>query len=1253
MPNLGIRGPLGERGKGEQRGALRQFVTRGKSLTAVPAGTLPPHNRHTFRTWALCALAILVCLVAPGVALGSNGDDAAPAGANEPQTATTGSSSGSDASTTGTNTSTTQSTPVVESPAVTPDASPESAGNANGNGNGSGTGTPTANAAPPTPTPDPAPSLPSNGNGNGDGNGNDPNTTNGQGNGNNQANSVGDGVDPNQNNGTNNGNSDHAANANANANSSQDKPKNVNVDVRVGQPGDNGAVAQGNNSTAAAAAGASGGSSGAGAAQQTAAGSTDSSGSDAGPNGAAALAPSQADSTGGETIPVANSPPCSESASNPAATGSAGTATTASTGASTPTVLNTSPSASCVNGASPDPQTGAGGGANGSSNPQATNVTGGSAPFTAPNSGQAPGVTPDYSASNGQIVITLHGPSDDAVDASTPGDGTSSTTIGPDDGTDGTAPNPVPDVTITAPAPTGSSSVDSANASGTSTQVQPTNINASVRILSPGDNGQVSQSNDSSAVAAAGAQGTDPTALPEATSTQVDPHNVNVSIRVGSPGDDLAITQTNTSTATATPVDPASIEAATVDLPSGGPNSAADVQNVSGIIQDLTQCPEESTCLPSSAPDPAGASSALAAADQSTANATQQAPSNVSVSIRVASPGMDGIVNQLNGANADGATTVTTTTDPENVVVGVVVPGDPDDVRIPDDPSVPWNWIWSWTTGTAPLSPDATPISSPDWNWIWTNPADATTTATPATDTAVAPATPGQWTWTWVWTRGDGWTTTWTYSQPCSCTWNWIWTWNWPAATQASLPNTAPAQIPAPPSDPQVVQTNNSSAAAAALTTFSGQQTSVASTDGDPGLATDYQGITSDQNALATADAAQVRPLNLSVVTGGWIEKLTQANDTVAAASAAAFDTAIQSVTQNQTGTSDGALHAADAAQVIATAQNATASAQSVQADAANVVQVWSQIAGNQAEIGQVSQRNQAVTAAYAAVASETTQIIDQSQIGGGAEQLATALQAAIITQAHQAAVGVAQAHVKNRATIEIPWNGLWNPPIDQSNDVSAVAVSTAYSGISQTIVQEESGDGIAWDEHAVQTAIVIQSGSASGGASQSFRENVAGWNGTVASGAPSGGNEVASELASVNAALTGPNGLIVGTPPLPAGGVLAGHVVYVSHASGRAVLVRSPWAALPAGTRNATAAGTPGTPADRGGATSGSTPYRHLLLNLLGAMSSTLGVFFGTTPFAALLALFMIAALGVGRLQYPVPALGRSADFARRERPG
>jgi hypothetical protein len=1211
-----------------------------------------------------------VALAGNGNANGSdngNGNDAAPTA-----TSTTEQPASSDAAATAADSSAPPASQAPQTPAAAPDASPpandadstKSSGQGNGNANGAGNGVdngspngnangnsnggPAANAAVSALAPDPAPALADNTSGNG--NGNDPNNANGLGNGeNNQPNGQGNGIDPNQNNGQSNGNSDHAGNANANANSSQDKPKNVNVNVRVDQPGDNGAVAQGNNSNAAAAAGASGGSSGAaGAAQQTAVGAAGSAGSDASPGGSAAPAPSQADSTGGETTAVANSPPGDAPTSDPAGAGGATTATTAPAGDTTPTVLNTSPSVSSVNGASADAQTASNGATTGSSQPEVTNVTGPSAGITTPNGGEATPVTPDYTASNGQIAITL--PADDATDDGT-GDGSSSTTVGPDNGVDDTV-DPGPVVTITAPAPTGSSSVNSADATASSTQLAPTNVNASVRILSPGDDGSVSQTNDSTAVAAAGASGGDATALPQATSTQVDPHNINVSIRVGSPGDDAPVTQVNNSSATATPVDPATIEEATVALPPGDPNSAADVENVSGIIQDLGQCPEESTCVANPTPTTAGSSAAgLPAADQSSATAIQQAPSNVSVSIRVASPGMDGIVNQLNGANSDGATAVTTTTDAENVLVAVIVPGNPADVAIPTDATTPWNWNWTWTTGAAPTTPGATPISSPDWNWNWTAPVDETTTSGTAAPAAPA-AVPGHWIWTWIWTRGDGWTTTWTYDQPCSCTWSWTWTWTWPGTSEdATQPNTSPAELPAPPVDPQIVQTNTSSAAAAALTNFDGTQTSISATDGDPVLATEYQGITSDQNATATADAAQLRPVNLSVVTAGRIQKITQVNETVAAASAAAFDTASQAITQNQAGTQDGAVHAVDAAQVIVTAQNATANAQSAQADAANVIQVWSQALGNQALIGAISQANRVVSATYAAVASETTQIVDQSQIGGGADQLAASLQAAIIAQAHQAAVQVAQASVKNRATIEIPWNGVWNPPIDQSNNVSAVAVSTAYSGIWQTVVQAEAGDGIGWDEHALQTAIVTQSGSATGGASQSIRENVAGWNGVLASDAGDAGDSAGLSFASSTVTPSSDAGMIFGTAPPRIGGVLGiSGYRFVWLASAELRLSGNPGVALTAtGTVPPAAAATHAARA----VDAGSSQYRHLVLNLLSAMSSTLGLFFGTTPFAALLALFMIAALGVGRLQYVAPALGRSADIARRERPG
>jgi len=1223
----------------------------GEQLGAVSTPTCETLTRSSRTHSALLALSVSLLafaafLVSPALALAdsTNGNGNANASTTSTTSDPAATTTSSDAPTTTTSAPATSPTPSAP---VTPDASSQtntsSADTAGAQGDGSGNGNGNAAAPAVTPTPDAAPPVTTAANA--QNNGNSANSPNGNASGQNtspgnSANALGQ-SDP-------AGNSDHTGNANASANASQDKPKNVNVDVRVGNPGDNGAVVQGNGSTAAAAAGSSGGSGSGSGSAPTALAPGGASADAAATPGSAAPAASQADSTSGETIPVANSPPGGTAASDPGLTGAPANVTPAPNGDSSPTVLNTSPSASYVNGASPVSQTTTGGTGNASSQPQATGVTGGTGPGGTVNGDQATPVTPDYTTSNGEIVIHLPGPEDDGADASTPADGSTGVTVVPDDGTDDTAGS-VPDVTITAPAPSGSTSVDSANAGANSTQLDPTNINASIRILSPGDNDQVSQSNNASAVAAAGAQGAEATALPQATATQADPHNINVSIRVGSPGNDAAVTQQNTATATATAVDPAAIEPATADLPND-PNSAADVQNVSSIIQNLGQCPEESTCLASSTSAPDASAAGSVASDQSTATATQQAPSNVSVSVRVASPGIDGIVNQLNDASAHGATTVTTTSDPENVVVGVVIPGNPADVVIPTDSTTPWNWTWNWTTGTAPVSPDATPFSSPDWNWNWGSPADATATATtPATATA---PTPGQWTWTWIWTRGDGWTTTWTYSQPCSCTWNWVWTWNWPADQQPNQPNTAPADIPAPPSNPQVEQTNNTSAAAAALTTFTRRQTVTSTTDGDSGPATEYQGITSDQSATATADAAQTRPFNLSVVTAGRTHKIRQENDAVAAASAAAFDQATQSITQRQSGTHDGAVHAVDGTQVIATAQNATANAQSLQADAANVVQVWSLMGGNQATIGLITQKNRAVTVTYAVVSSETTQTIHQTQTGGGAEQLATALQAAIVTQAQHAAVQVGQASVRNRATIEIPWNGLWNPPITQSNDVSAAAISTAVSGILQTVVQEESGDGVAWDEHAIQTAIVIQSGSASGSAGQSVRENVAGWNGTVVSDAPGDIRSIPGSGAP-GAEVIADEGLIVSTPPLPTSDVLVGDVSIFSAASARAVPKTIGWQALPAVTATNGSMVPAASSAHSASTTVAANQYRHVLLNLLSAMSSALGVLLGTTPFAALLALFMIAALGVGRLQYTVPALGRSADFARRERPG
>src|SRR5689334_6726728 len=120
-------------------------------------------------------------------------------------------------------------------------------------------------------------------------------------------------------------------------------------------------------------------------------------------------------------------------------------------------------------------------------------------------------------------------------------------------------------------------SQQSATSGATSTQIAPSNENISVRVLSPGDNGNVSQSNNSSAKSGAlnanlTGQGTSQvqsgggaaakalqTAAQEAgnmqsadshaNSTQDHPSNENISVRVLSPGNDGNVDQSNNSEA--------------------------------------------------------------------------------------------------------------------------------------------------------------------------------------------------------------------------------------------------------------------------------------------------------------------------------------------------------------------------------------------------------------------------------------------------------------------------------------------------------------------------------------------------------------------------------------------------------------------------------------------------------------------------------------------------------------------------------
>jgi hypothetical protein len=183
----------------------------------------------------------------------------------------------------------------------------------------------------------------------------------------------------------------------------------------------------------------------------------------------------------------------------------------------------------------------------------------------------------------------------------------------------------------------------SAGSSATSAQIAPKNTNVDVRVLSPGNNGPVTQANTSTAAAvAANANSTDQDttqsdgALEQAAqtasnlqdaeatadSTQVEPENTNVGVRVLSPGDDGPVEQTNASTA------------------------AALAANVNHTDQDVTQA----------ADDPAAQTAAQTALSKqgAVADATskQIAPKNTNVGVRVLSPGNNGAVTQRNDSTA-------------------------------------------------------------------------------------------------------------------------------------------------------------------------------------------------------------------------------------------------------------------------------------------------------------------------------------------------------------------------------------------------------------------------------------------------------------------------------------------------------------------------------------------------------------------------------------------------------------------------
>ncbi|HEY2601909.1 MAG TPA: hypothetical protein VGI67_10155 [Thermoleophilaceae bacterium] len=237
--------------------------------------------------------------------------------------------------------------------------------------------------------------------------------------------------------------------------------------------------------------------------------------------------------------------------------------------------------------------------------------------------------------------------------------------------------------------------MQSATSNATSTQYDPSNQNISVRVLSPGNDGNVSQANNSSAESGAanlnatgqgvsqsqsGSSGTSccdaaqeamqqaaqwagnkQSADSSATSTQKDPSNGNISVRVLSPGDNGSVDQSNNSDAESfagnlnkTKQNTRQNQGSSDETPVRKSPSANSSDQSDGRVSDPCGCN-------SGGGYGSGGSEAIQAAGQdagsqqyakSDATSTQYHPSNENISVRVLSPGDNGDVSQSNNSYA-------------------------------------------------------------------------------------------------------------------------------------------------------------------------------------------------------------------------------------------------------------------------------------------------------------------------------------------------------------------------------------------------------------------------------------------------------------------------------------------------------------------------------------------------------------------------------------------------------------------------
>jgi hypothetical protein len=213
-------------------------------------------------------------------------------------------------------------------------------------------------------------------------------------------------------------------------------------------------------------------------------------------------------------------------------------------------------------------------------------------------------------------------------------------------------------------------SAQSAESNATSTQYNPSNTNIDVRVLSPGDNGSVTQENNSYAdaeatndnyteqsvdqsQAAAGGGDAVQEAVQEAVnlqkaeadaeSVQVKPQNKNINVRVLSPGDNGDVDQSNNSKAKSKAENDNDLDQ-DIDQEQGG--GGTDMSSKSH--DECDYCKDGGTGIQAAGQE--AVNKQYADAD---AKSVQVKPTNTNISVRVLSPGDDGDVSQENNSYAD------------------------------------------------------------------------------------------------------------------------------------------------------------------------------------------------------------------------------------------------------------------------------------------------------------------------------------------------------------------------------------------------------------------------------------------------------------------------------------------------------------------------------------------------------------------------------------------------------------------------